>query len=97
MCFPHRLLVPELPTDSLREIALRAVNLPLQSTEASEQNVFCLHFKCIPRRPGSPVLFLGSEAYGGGGGVDRNPEAWAVQAQAGSERENLSLPVFTPP
>lgn len=43
------------------------------------------------------MFFLGSEADGGGGGVDMKPEAWALQAQAGPERENLSLPVFTPP
>lgn len=68
MCSPHSLLVPELPANSFREIALSAVNLPPQSTEASEQNVFCVHFKRIPRRPGPPVFFLGSEADGGGGG-----------------------------
>ena len=33
----------------------------------------------------------------GGGGWGLKPEAWALQAPVGPERENLSLPVFTPP
>lgn len=96
MCSLHRLLGSEPPVDSLREIALTDVNLSPQSTEASEQNVFYVHFKHIPRRPGPPGLFLRFEADGVWGRAGMKPESWVVWARTGPGRRNLSLPVLTP-
>lgn len=67
--FSARWLVPQLPTDPLRETALCDANLPPESSEAPEKKGLCMHFKYIPRRPGPPCAFFlgGSEADGGGG------------------------------
>ena len=88
-CSLHRWLVPQLPTDPLRETALCDANRPPESSEAPEKKGLCTHFKYIPRRPGPPCAFFlgGSEADGGGGRL--KPETWALQAQVSLERENL--------
>lgn len=55
-CSLHRWLMPQLPSDPLRETAPCDASLPPESSEAPEKKGLCMHFKYIPRRPGPPVL-----------------------------------------
>lgn len=66
LCSLHKLLVPELPSDSLREIALGDGDPPPQSSGLRAEHILRapqLH----PEEAWAPVFFLGSEADESGG------------------------------